>query len=90
MDCQIAYQRLRRKPGSLVVSSSPAGLNPEEYIRELSVLEFLNLKDEYSESDLEQALILELERFLLELGTEWYPVDLLFFTRDFDPCLASN
>ena len=90
----------------MVVSSSPAGLNPEEYIRELFVLEFLNLKDEYSESDLEQALILELERFLLELGgndfafvarqkrlrigTEWYPVDLLFFTRDFDPCLASN
>jgi predicted nuclease of restriction endonuclease-like (RecB) superfamily len=53
-------------------------------------------KHEYSESDLEQALIFELERFLLELGndfafvarqkrlrigTEWYRVDLLFFHR---------
>jgi len=31
-------------------------------------LEFLNLKDEYSESDLEAALIRHLEHFLLELG----------------------
>ena len=55
-----------------------------------------HLKDEYSESDLEDALIAELERFLLELGndftfvarqrrlrigTEWYRVDLLLFNR---------
>jgi YhcG PDDEXK nuclease domain len=74
----------------------PGGLNPDDHIRDPFVLEFLNLKDEYSESDLEQALILELERFLLELGndfafvarqkrlrigTEWYRVDLLFFHR---------
>jgi hypothetical protein len=60
------------------------------------VLEFLNLKDEYSENDLEEALILQLEHFLLELGgdfafvgrqrrlrigDEWYRVDLLFFHR---------
>ena len=99
MDRQIAtkaYQRLRGKPGNSVASSSPGGLNPEEHIRDPFVLEFLNLKDEYSESDLEQALILELERFLLELGndfafvarqkrlrigTEWYRIDLLFFHR---------
>ena len=35
------------------------------------VLEFLNLRDGHSESDLEQALILELERFLLELGNDF-------------------
>jgi predicted nuclease of restriction endonuclease-like (RecB) superfamily len=99
LDRQIAtkaYQRLRGEPGNSVASSSPGGLNPEEHIRDPFVLEFLNLKDEYSESDLEQALILELERFLLELGndfafvarqkrlrigTEWYRVDLLFFHR---------
>jgi predicted nuclease of restriction endonuclease-like (RecB) superfamily len=60
------------------------------------VLEFLGLKDEYSEAELEEALIRELEQFLLELGndfafvarqkrlrvgTEWYRVDLLFFHR---------
>jgi predicted nuclease of restriction endonuclease-like (RecB) superfamily len=69
---------------------------PEEEIKDPYVLEFLDLKDEYSESDLEQALIQHLESFLLELGgdfcfigrqkrlrigDEWYRVDLVFFHR---------
>lgn len=69
---------------------------PEEEIRDPYVLEFLDLKDEYSESDLEEALIRHLEHFLMELGgdfafvgrqkrlridDEWYRVDLLFFHR---------
>lgn len=60
------------------------------------MLEFLGLKDEYSESELEEALILHLEHFLLELGNdfafvarqkrlrvgdEWYRIDLVFFHR---------
>lgn len=68
----------------------------EEAIRNPFVLEFLDLKDEYSESDLEEALIRKLESFLLELGSdfafvgrqkrlriggEWYRIDLLFFHR---------
>jgi predicted nuclease of restriction endonuclease-like (RecB) superfamily len=71
-------------------------ITPEEEIKDPYVLEFLGLKDEYSESDIEQALILHLERFLLELGgdftfvgrqrrlrigDEWYRIDLLFFHR---------
>jgi predicted nuclease of restriction endonuclease-like (RecB) superfamily len=71
-------------------------LTPEEELKDPLVLEFLGLKDEYSESDLEQALILRLEHFLLELGGDfafigrqrrlrvgdaWYSVDLLFFHR---------
>ena len=69
---------------------------PEEAIKDPFVLEFLDLKDEYSESDLEDTLINRLETFLLELGSdfcfvgrqrrlrvgnEWYRVDLLFFHR---------
>ena len=69
---------------------------PEEEVKDPFVLEFLDLKDEYSESDLEEALIDHLETFLLELGgdfcfmgrqrrlrigDEWYRVDLLFFHR---------
>jgi predicted nuclease of restriction endonuclease-like (RecB) superfamily len=69
---------------------------PEGEIKDPYVLEFLGLKDEYSESDIEEALILHLERFLLELGgdftfvgrqrrlrigDEWYRIDLLFFHR---------
>ena len=71
-------------------------VSAEEEIRDPLVLEFLNLKDEYSESDLEEALVRHLEKFLLELGgdfafvgrqrrlrigEEWYRVDLLFFHR---------
>lgn len=71
-------------------------LAPEEEIKDPLVLEFLGLKDEYSESALEEALILHLENFLLELGKEftfvarqrrlrvgddWYRIDLLFFHR---------
>ena len=71
-------------------------VQPEEEIKDPFVLEFLGLKDEYSESDLEEALIRHLETFLLELGgdfcfigrqkrlrigDEWYRVDLLFFHR---------
>ncbi|WP_395746809.1 YhcG family protein [Prosthecobacter sp.] len=69
---------------------------PDEEIRDPFVLEFLNLRDEYSESDLEDALIRHLESFLMELGgdfafigrqkrlrlgSEWFRVDLLFFHR---------
>lgn len=69
---------------------------PEEAIKDPFVLEFLDLKDEYSESDLEEALINHLETFLLELGddfcfmgrqkrlrigSEWFRVDLMFFHR---------
>ena len=71
-------------------------VTPEEEIKDPFVLEFLGLKDEYSESDMEAALIRQLESFLLELGSdfafigrqrrlrigdEWYRVDLLFFHR---------
>ncbi len=69
---------------------------PENEIKDPYVLEFLGLKDEYSETDLEDALIRHLETFLLELGGDfcfigkqkrlrigdgWYRVDLLFFHR---------
>lgn len=72
-------------------------VSPDEAIKDPFVLEFLNLKDEYSESDLEDALIKQLETFLLELGgaftfvgrqrrlrvgDEWYRVDLVFFHRE--------
>ena len=69
---------------------------PGEQIKDPFVLEFLDLRDEYSESDLEEALIRHLETFLLELGDDfcfmgrqrrlrvggrWYRVDLLFYHR---------
>jgi predicted nuclease of restriction endonuclease-like (RecB) superfamily len=71
-------------------------VTPEEAIKDPFVLEFLDLKDEYSESDLEAALILNLTDFLLELGDDfaflgrqrrlriddtWFRIDLVFFHR---------
>jgi len=46
-------------------------MTPEEEIKDPYILEFLGLKDEYSESDLEEALIRHLEFFLLELGGDF-------------------
>lgn len=43
-------------------------VTPEAEIKDPFVLEFLGLKDEYSEAELEEALIRHLESFLLELG----------------------
>jgi len=71
-------------------------LTPEQAIKDPFVLEFLDLKDEYSESDLEDALIQHMADFLLELGDDfafvgrqrrlrlddtWFRIDLLFFHR---------
>jgi Uncharacterized conserved protein len=89
----------RNKAAMLKRGSEPLPedtVTPEEEIKDPFILEFLNLKDEYSENDLEEALIRQLENFLLELGgdfafvgrqrrlrigDEWYRVDLLFFHR---------
>jgi predicted nuclease of restriction endonuclease-like (RecB) superfamily len=71
-------------------------ISSDEAVKDPYILEFLNLKDEYSESELEDALIHRLEDFLLELGSDftfvgrqrrmridqtWYRVDLLLFHR---------
>ena len=71
-------------------------VSPEAQLKDPYILEFLRLRDEYSENDLEEALTLRLEQFLRELGNdfafvgrqqrlrignEWYRVDLLFFHR---------
>jgi predicted nuclease of restriction endonuclease-like (RecB) superfamily len=89
----------KNKTAMLVKGEKPKpgdAVSTDEEIRNPLVLEFLNLKDEYSESDLEEALIRHLETFLLELGNEfafvgrqkrlrigneWFRVDLLFFHR---------
>jgi predicted nuclease of restriction endonuclease-like (RecB) superfamily len=96
------YQRAllsRNKAAMLTkgVKSRPDdAVTPDEELKDPFVLEFLNLKDEYSERDLEEALIRHLEAFLLELGNDftfvgrqrrlrigdqWFRVDLVFYHR---------
>ena len=77
-------------------SESTDLVTPEEAIKDPFILEFLDLKDEYSESDLEESLIQHLTDFLLELGDDfafigrqrrlriddtWFRIDLVFFHR---------
>lgn len=96
------YERIalsRNKIAMLAKAERPAAcdlMKPEEAVKDPFVLEFLGLKDEYSESELEEALIGHLTDFLLELGDDfafigrqralriddrWFRVDLLFYHR---------
>ena len=96
------YERTALSKNKAAMLAKGAVAKPEDSvalgdaIKDPYVLEFLDLKDEYSESDLEDALIRRLEDFLLELGEgftfigrqrrlridqTWYRVDLLLFHR---------
>jgi predicted nuclease of restriction endonuclease-like (RecB) superfamily len=78
-------------------------LSPNLVFRDPYVLEFLNLNDHYLEKDLEDAIMRELEQFLLELGggfcfvarqkriiidNEDFHLDLLFFHRKLKRLIA--
>jgi predicted nuclease of restriction endonuclease-like (RecB) superfamily len=96
------YERtaLSRNKAAMLTKGAVAepedAVTPDEAIKDPYVLEFLNLKDEYSEAELEEALIHRLQDFLLELGDDfafvgrqkrlrlddtWFRVDLVFFHR---------
>ena len=80
-------------------------LTPDLVFRDPYFLDFLGLKDTYSEKDLEDTILREMEQFLLELGTgfsfiarqkritvddEDYYLDLLFFHRKLKRLIAVN
>ena len=92
---------LSRKPAALVEKELVALrdddlMTPDLVFRDPYILDFLGLRDTYSEKDLEAAILGELEAFILELGTGFcfvarqkrmiidgddYYLDLLFFHR---------
>jgi predicted nuclease of restriction endonuclease-like (RecB) superfamily len=97
------YERtaLSKKPEALIRQELSAlrdkdELSPTLVFRDPYMLDFLELADTYSEKDLESAILREIERFLLELGTGFafverqkritldgddHYLDLLFFHR---------
>lgn len=97
------YERtaLSRKPEELIRQElenlrSEDSMSSDLVFRDPYVLDFLNLQDTYSESDLEAAIMREMESFLLELGggftfaarqkrmlidQEDHRLDLLFYHR---------
>ena len=71
-------------------------LTPDLVFRDPYFLDFLGLRDKYSEKDLETAIIVELQNFIIELGSDFafmdrqkrisvdnedYYLDLLFYHR---------
>jgi predicted nuclease of restriction endonuclease-like (RecB) superfamily len=105
LDRQIStqfYERTshsKRQAAMLVKGQKPLPkdeVTVQDELRDPYLLEFLDLKDEYSESELEEALIRHLEWFLLEMGAgftfvarqkrirvgdSWYRIDLLLYHR---------
>ena len=99
----LLYERtaLSKKPEKLIEQEIKGlrdedRLTPDLVFRDPYILDFLGLKDTYSERDLEAAILRELESFLLELGSgfsfvarqkritldgEDFYMDLLFFHR---------
>jgi predicted nuclease of restriction endonuclease-like (RecB) superfamily len=78
-------------------------LTPDLVFRDPYFLDFLELKDTYSENDLESAIIAELQRFIIELGSDFaflarqkrisidnrdYYIDLLFYHRRLKSLIA--
>lgn len=97
------YERtaISKKPGQLIKKEIKAlregdKLTPDLVFRDPYFLDFLNLKNTYSEKNLEDAILRELESFILELGQgfsfverqkrmiidgEDFKLDLLFYHR---------
>jgi predicted nuclease of restriction endonuclease-like (RecB) superfamily len=98
------YERtaLSRKPAKLAhaelaVLRDEDRLSTDLVLRDPYLLDFLGLKDAYHERDLEAAILREMEKFILELGSgfaflsrqkrftldgEDFHIDLLFYQRD--------
>lgn len=97
------YERtaISKKPeqtikNELELLKNTQNLNPDLVFRDPYFLDFLGLSDSYSEKDMESAIIVELQRFLIELGQDFaflarqkritvdnrdYYIDLLFYHR---------
>lgn len=92
---------LSRKPADLLTTElkkfrDQGIINPDVVLKDPYILDFLGLQDRYLEKDLEDAILRELENFLLELGTGFsfvarqkrlqidnddFYIDLLFYNR---------
>ncbi|MBU1152924.1 DUF1016 family protein [bacterium] len=92
---------LSKKPDELILQEIAALrdkdlLTPDLILKDPYILDFLGLRDRYLEKDLEDAILREIENFLLELGVGFtfvarqkrlqidnddYYIDLLFYNR---------
>ena len=105
----MAYERslIAAKPDdeqvTTLVNSTKGELSPELILKSSYVVDFLGLANGFSESELEDAVVEQLERFIMELGQDFaflerqkripidstdYALDLLFYHRRLRRLLA--
>ena len=87
----------------IVLLKNEGKMTPDLVFRDPYFLDFIGLKDTYSEKDLESAIIAELQRFITEFGTDFaflarqkritvgkedYYLDLLFYHRSLRRLIA--
>jgi predicted nuclease of restriction endonuclease-like (RecB) superfamily len=104
------YERtaISKKPEQTIINElkllkSEQKLTPDLIFRDPYVLDFLDLKDTYSERDLESAILMNLQQFITEMGTEFaflsrqkriiidnedFYIDLLFYHRGLKSLIA--
>lgn len=104
------YERtaLSQKPEDLIRAElqkvhETGELTPDLIFKSSYILDFLGLKDTYSENDLENAILDEIQKFLKELGSDFafldrqmrftvdgvdYKIDLLFYHRTLHRLIA--
>ena len=104
------YERtaLSKKPektikNDLALLKNEGKMTPDLVFRDPYFLDFLGLKDTYSEKDLENAILAELQRFIIEFGSDFaflarqkritvgkddYYLDLLFYHRSLHRLIA--
>jgi predicted nuclease of restriction endonuclease-like (RecB) superfamily len=97
------YERtaISKKPQEVIANDlkllkNEQKLNPDLISKDPYFLDFLGLRDAYSEKDLEASIIVELQRFIIEMGSDFafmarqkritidnrdYFIDLLFYHR---------
>lgn len=92
------YERtaLSKQADAIIAQELASLTTPQLFLKDPYLLDFLDLKDNFTEKDLENAILAELERFILELGSDFafmnrqkriqigdndYYIDLLFYHR---------
>lgn len=91
-----SIRTLREKIDGMLYERTSDHLSPDLVFKDPYFLDFLGLHDSYSEKDLENAILAEMERFICEMGTDFgfmarqkritvdnedYYIDLLFSHR---------
>jgi predicted nuclease of restriction endonuclease-like (RecB) superfamily len=97
------FERQMLAKHTLILPEHPQKALLADIFRDRYIFDFLNLQEPYSEFDLKKALVLEMKRFLLEMGRDFlfiaeemhlkigmddYFIDLVFFHRELQ-CLVA-